>query len=94
MFKLCPLDFKRGILCLRGLELGLSLRYVFVRVDAGLVQSPRQIEGLLISDHSRIQQLLQGILSAKLKVIFGKVGLDGEAGILEIGRASLRAISG
>ena len=92
MLELRPLDAEGDILRLRGFELGLRLRHGFVRADARLVEGLCQIERLFVSDNGSIQHLLQRVLSAKLEVIRGHVGLDDEAGILEVRRAGLRAV--
>jgi len=56
--------FQVGVRGLRGFELGFRLRDSFVGVDAGFVESSSEIQGLLIGDHSRVEQLLQFVLAA------------------------------
>jgi hypothetical protein len=79
MFKFRPLDAKSDILRLRGLELSLGFGDGLVRVDAGVVQRVRQLEGFLIGNHRRIQKRLKRVLPAKLKVVLGDFRLNREA---------------
>ena len=86
-------DAEVGVLCLRGFELGFSLRDGFVGIDAGLIENFGKVQRFLVGDHGGIQQLFQIVLAAKRVIIHGNFGLSGQARIFEIRGASLRGRS-
>jgi hypothetical protein len=67
-----------------------------VVADAGIVHALRDVEGLLIGGSDIVKDLLQGVLSADLKVELSEAGLLGEAlrlqvSFTDLGRVLVRA---
>ena len=77
---------------LRRFERGLGLSDGNVIAHAGVVLGLVVVERFLIGRHGFVEDLLQHVLAANLKVIFRQAGLLGEFLDLEIGRAYLGGI--
>src|SRR5712664_107941 len=89
---LCARDAQIDGSSLCALERRSGLNDGDVVVDASVIEPLRQIESLLISDHGIIENLLQSILTADLKIVLGETGLLGQALDFKIGGADLRTV--
>ena len=90
VFKLRPHDAQVRILCLGRFQLSFSLRYRFIGIDSGVVQSLGQVQRFLERNNRGIEKLFQVVLPAKLEIVRGHFGVSREPDIFQVCFASLR----
>ena len=91
MLKLGASNAEVGGLDARGVKLRFRLGNRFIRVDSGLEEHLRQVQGLLENNHGRIEQFLQGILTAQFIVVDCKFRLRCQPSVFEVSGGDLRA---